>query len=96
MRDTFSEMVGGMEIMSDGRTVWVNGSDGGLLGRFSRAGIDIHHPVAAQVETGKQCLNCKPGPTDGTDWTAFRDGMRDIYGAEISDRHTPDFLKVPA
>jgi hypothetical protein len=91
-----TEVIGSVEIMSDGATVWVNGSDGGNVGRFSRSRLDIHHAVEVQVETGATCLNCRPGPTDVAAWRRFCADMRALFGVSISDRHTPEFLKVPA
>lgn len=81
------------EIHSDGRTVWVNGSDGCCLGRFSRAGIDIHRDAAAQMATGDQCLDCKAGPTTAEDWTAFQAGMQSHYGISVPNKHMPRFLR---
>jgi hypothetical protein len=40
------------EIISDGRTVWVNGSDGICLARFSRFGIDVHNDAFGQMAGG--------------------------------------------
>jgi hypothetical protein len=51
------------EITTDGKTVWVNDSQGCCIGRFSKHGIDVHHGIETQMEIGKQCLDCKPGPT---------------------------------
>lgn len=89
---TFSQL-GGPEIHSDGRTVWVNGADGCCLGRFSWAGIDIRRDAAAQMATGDQCLECKAGPTTAEDWTAFQAGMRTYYNIPVPDLHKPKFLQ---
>lgn len=80
------------EIFGNGKTVWVNGSDGSSLGRFSWAGIDIHHPVSMQME-GKVCYDCRKGPTNLQDWSDFKSIMKARYQAEISDRLMPKFLK---
>ena len=46
------------EIISDGKTVWVNGADGMCLGRFSDAGVDVHRTSAEQAAGLLQCLDC--------------------------------------
>lgn len=79
------------EIDSDGKTVWINGSDGCCLGRFSRQGIDIHKDYAGQQEGG-QCLDCKAGPLDRSDWDRFVNGMRIHYGIGVPEKHMPHFL----
>ena len=38
------------EVISDGRTVWVNGEDGCCFARFSR--FDVHNTAKGQVEGG--------------------------------------------
>ncbi len=82
------------EIKSDGRTVWVNsGEDGTNLARFSKMGIDIHKTSEQQIATGKQCIDCKPGPTSYSDWKGFKQTMLDIYKIKISNKHMPDFLE---
>jgi hypothetical protein len=88
------QLIHGYELLSDGRTVWVNGPSGGLVGRFSKNGIDIHHPVEIQVAAGKVCAMCKPGPTNLIDWYAFCNEMINRYGVYVGDKHMPTFLKV--
>jgi hypothetical protein len=85
-----------LEIWGDGRTVWVNDSEGCCVGRFCRAGVDIHHGAETQVQTGQQCLDCKSGPMTLTDWEHFRGAMRHLYDAEVSEELRPEFLDVPA
>lgn len=80
------------EIMSDGKTVWVNGADGCCLGRFSWAGIDVHKDAEGQQESG-QCLDCKAGPTTYEDWLRFKDGMLQHYNVKIAKKHIPQFLR---
>lgn len=84
------------DVTSDGRTVWVNGADGCCLGRFSRAGIDVHKDYEGQMASGSQCLECKKGPTDLADWKRFRIAMRSHYGVSVAARHLPRFLRVKA
>lgn len=83
------------EIRSDGKTVWVNDTDGRCLGRFSRFGIDVHTDAAGQ-SSGVTCLDCKPGPTTVDDWMRFREDMLQFYGIRVAERHMPNFLKTPA
>jgi hypothetical protein len=88
----FSEINGSFEIVSDGRTVWVNAEDGCCVGRFSVNGIDVHHDGASQLALGKQCLDCKPGPCDLSDWRHFQRAMREHYGIWINTKHRPEYL----
>ena len=77
------------EIISDGKVVWINGSDGCNIGRFSRNGIDIHHSAEKQITAGSQCLDCKAGPCTDVDWEHFKLGMLRIYNILIGDNHKP-------
>lgn len=74
-------------IDSDGITVWVNGV-GGLLGRFGKTGIDIHQPLAAQVEKG-ECLFCTHTFVTAEDWLLFKAKMLEHFGIKVSDRYKP-------
>jgi len=74
---------------SDGKTVWVNGRDG-LLGRFGVNGIDIHHPLTAQVELGSECLFCTHAPTTAEDWDLFVGKMFSEFGIVVLKEHRPD------
>lgn len=87
---------GQLQVMSDSRTVWVNDNTGCCVGRFAWAGIDVHHPSDRQIELGKQCLDCKKGPTTFLDWRHFQDAMFTIYATVIGDSHMPKFLLEPA
>ena len=82
-----TEQVGRVEVSSDGKTVWINGSNGWLVGRFSATGMDFNKTSSLQD---------KAGPMTGDDWVWFCAQMLDVHGVEISKQHTPDFLKVPA
>lgn len=89
MRQVFTQVIGRFEIASDGVTVWVNGSDGANVARFSRSRMDIHR----NDQTGAHCLDCKAGPTNSGDWVRFRDGIRRLCGVEIADQHAPEFIE---
>jgi hypothetical protein len=77
----------GNQIISDGRTVWVNGADGCCLARFSKFGIDIHKDVEGQTG-GEVCLDCGTVP----DWDRFVLGCLGFHGIIVEDRHRPRFL----
>ncbi len=79
------------EVVSDGRTVWINSAEGCCLGRFSRFGIDVHKDAVGQVE-GDPCLDCAPGLPDASGWERFRRGMLEHHGVAVEDRHRPAFL----
>lgn len=83
------------EIMSDGKTVWVNHQRGQLIGRFSRTGIDIHRDFSDHKRRyGEHCLDCKPGPTNHEDWNRFKNGMKQFHEIVIPDKHMPKFLET--
>ena len=74
------------EVVSDGKTVWVNWSDGCCIGRYRVGNMDIHKTADEQFRTGTECLDCDHvAPT----WSAFKDGMLKHYGIAIADKHKP-------
>lgn len=75
------------DITSDGVTVWVNGEDG-LLGRFGRMGIDVHHPPTEQFQTG-ECLFCTHARTNHGDWNVFVAKMKEHFGINVPEEHRP-------
>lgn len=77
-----------IDITSDGRTVWVNTS-AGCIGRFGKAGIDIHRSMNDQAAKG-ECLFCTHGPTTKQDWTTFVEKMNEFYGVLVGPEHMPD------
>lgn len=79
------------EIISDGRVVWVNAANGCCLARFSKNGIDVHHDLKGQ-ETGIQCLDCAPGPTDLAAWRQFQLSVLRYHGIDVDDSYKPKFL----
>lgn len=80
------------ELVTDGKTVWVNADDGMCVGRFSERGVDVHNDVAAQMETGRQCLACVHDLPPEKAWDVFRDRMAAHYGVDIPSGARPDFL----
>jgi hypothetical protein len=77
------------DIVSDGRTVWINGAEG-LLGRFGFGGIDIHRPLKRQETDGCECLFCTHTPPTRSDWDLFVSKMREHFGITVSDSYIPD------
>jgi hypothetical protein len=77
----------GYVVESDGITVWVNGYKG-LLGRFGRAGIDVHQPLKDQQQKG-ECLYCTHEQTTPDDWPTFVAKMREHHGVEVPEKHRP-------
>lgn len=85
-----------VQLMWDGRTLWVNGSDGGSIARFGPAGIDIHRPALEQLEGKNQCLDCVPAAgyedvfsgKQGRDhplWPEFESKLVQHYGIVIPE-----------
>lgn len=80
------------ELLYDGKTVWVNGLDGSNLGRFSRMGYDVHHPVEKQMK-GDVCLLCTHSLPDLKGWVLWRDRMEAMTGLKINDEAKPKWVK---
>lgn len=79
------------EIVSDGRTVWVNVAAGSIA-RFGLAGIDIHREPMQQDAEGS-CLYCTHTVTTRADWAMFVDKMLELYGIVVPDHHRPERLR---
>jgi hypothetical protein len=80
------------QVQSDDCTVWVNGSDGMCLGRFSRFGIDIHRSFAEQAAGMGECLDCTHTKPTLDDWQRFKLGMQTYYGVSVGDENRPKWL----
>jgi len=80
------------EVVSDGRTVWVNASSGCCLGRFGSSGLDIHRDVDGQVAVGA-CLHCTHSRPTSADWETFVREMREFYDVEVREEHKPKWLE---
>lgn len=94
MRQTIQKTtIGEVEILHDGRTVWVNDAEGNI-GRFGPFGIDVHQTISEQIATGSECLACTVGPTSLKDWRQFQALMQHHYGVTVADRHMPSAIKV--
>lgn len=81
-----------MEILSDGRTVWVNTPESSI-GRFGPYGIDVHRTLQAQMEGQSECLACTHGPTTLADWRRFQALMLHYYNVTIPDSHMPSSIR---
>jgi hypothetical protein len=86
------DIIDNVEIATDGTTVWVNGADGGCIGRFSPNASEIHMTAALQIETGRQCLMCTHGKPDYHAWKDFVVTMERIYGVNIPESRRPRWL----
>lgn len=78
------------EIITDGRTVWVN--TWCCIGRFGFAGIDIHREPG-EAQTKGECLYCTHEPTTRTDWDTFVQKMKELHGVEVPQQFMPDRFK---
>jgi hypothetical protein len=73
-----------VEIVSDGRTVWINGgATGGAIGRFGPNGIDVH-----SLDT-TSCLYCTHAKTYVGDWAIFKAKMLEHHGVIVDEGHRP-------
>lgn len=81
------------EIHADGKTVWVNGSDGMCIGRFSGKGVDIHADAETQIREGRQCLDCIHDLPHPEAWEAFRAGLQRHYGVDLPDCYRPGYAR---
>ena len=76
------------EIVSDGRTVWVNAFDGTRIGRYRRGMMDVHADTAGQT-IGLHCLDCAHGERPGgtaIGWNDFVVSMLENHGIAIPDK----------
>jgi hypothetical protein len=89
-RSTFSH---GNEILTDGRTVWVNGLDGACLGRFSKNGYEIMNAGTPPPKSSHYLL-AEAGPTDLDDWEVFCVCMMGHHNIDVPFDYAPDFLDV--
>ena len=85
-----------VELLWDGRTLWVNETAGGSIARFGPAGIDIHRSTLEQVKGGHQCLHCVPATMEevadrkarGSNhrlWGEFVEALKRHHGVEIPE-----------
>lgn len=73
-----------LQVSDDGRTVWVHGSDGSSVGRFSKVfGLDVHTTVTQQMEGAHQCLHCTHEAPGQDDWLKFIELMLEHHGIVV-------------
>ncbi len=74
------------QVIWDGITVWVNAPDGVNRARYSGRikGIDVHHDLATQIRTGKQCLACGVG-----EWEEFVGLVQKHLGVTLPEEARP-------
>jgi hypothetical protein len=77
------------DISTNGKTVWVNSSQGMCVGRFSSKGIDVHRDYNAQMRGESQCLDCRHDLAPDEAWSYFRASMKEHYGVEIPESYRP-------
>lgn len=88
-----TERQGKTTIETDGKTVWVHGSDGSCIARFGIWGIDIHTSVSAQMAGANQCLDCTHAKTHLSDWRWFQIAMRRHCAIGVDDQYMPDRIR---
>ena len=92
MKETASN---GCQILSDGRTVWVNGLSGESLARLSSfrgmAIIDIHNKLDAQRQTGSECLDCRHDLKGANAYEYFVLSLKRNFGVEVAEEHRPQW-----
>ena len=79
-----------LEVTSDGKTVWINDSNGHCVARFGPRGIDIHRPLSQQITTGKQCLDCRMGMNS---WDEFLTAVKSHFNFDVPNEHRPLWSK---
>lgn len=82
------------ELLSDGRTVWINADDGMSVGRFFRVGVDVHRDAAGQMETGEQCLACVHDLPPAEAWDVFVAAIEEHYGVRVPEAYRPDYAEA--
>lgn len=87
---------GGYQVLSDGRTVWVNEATGSAVARVSCFGdlvmIDVHRPLAQQCDQG-ECLDCRHDLTNAAAWEYFVASVRRHFGLQIPATHRPRWAR---
>jgi hypothetical protein len=85
------------QIISDGKTVWVNGQRGECIARLSGfediAAVDVHQPLDVQRETGKECLDCRNDLRGSEAWQHFVAALDRYFGIVVDERHRPTWAK---
>lgn len=73
-----------IQVSGDHSTVWIHGTDGSTVGRFSiRFGIDVHTTATQQLQGASQCLHCTHSAPTHADWLLFCSLMLEHHGVEV-------------
>jgi hypothetical protein len=82
------------QVVSDGRTVWINSSDTGhCLGRFSRWGIDVHQEIDPQGKREERdCIDCTHAKPTMAEWRRFVEGMKEHHSVMVDEHYRPEWL----
>lgn len=83
------EAIEAIEVIGDGKTVWVNNESGDCLARFGTLGIDNHTSTEEQLNGASQCLYCTHGKTDINDWLTLKLKVNEIYGVHVPEQLSP-------
>ncbi len=89
------QVINGHQVMSDGRTLWINGPNGESVARFTAnpflklAIVDVHADLETQRRTGDQCLDCEHGEPTQEIWERFKASVLKHYGIVVPEEHKP-------
>lgn len=83
------------QVISGGRTVWVNERTGGAVARLSSFGnmemVDVHRPLQQQCAEG-ECLDCRHDLSGVPAWDYFVRSVLMHFGL-ITETHRPRWAK---
>lgn len=83
------DVINNHQVMSDGRTVWVNSIAGGAVARIGRSRIDVHS------KDNTSCEDC--GPVEGdlvVMWERFKAKVLEHHGVLVPDDFKPNWVKM--
>lgn len=93
MSHMIEDYTNGHQILSDGRTIWVNGPDRASVARLSNfhgvAMVDVHNPPSVQRRTGTECLDCRKDLRGAEAWDYFTNSVRMHFNVVIARKHKP-------
>lgn len=75
------------EVCTDqlGQRLWINSDDGSAVARFNtRAGVDLHTTLSAQMEGVSECLWCAHEQPDYRTWQTFIVRVKEHFGITLS------------
>lgn len=86
-----SEQTDTYEVLTDGRTVWVN-SDVKILGRFCKYSAEL---VVYNSETGRDevtTVSSAEGRTTAAEWAWFGDAIKRHHGIVVDETYRPEYI----